>query len=172
MDAAAGGAFLSLTITQATALIEKMVSNQGWNEEQLQTCKRGGGMHQPKEVYMLFAKMDLLMKKLEDRANMKQEVMYIHDSRMSCEVCGNTRHSGSNCPETHENVNFVNNTNYFHPQQNQGWNQQQRPNYQGNYQGNNFNNFNQPPLRELIAGQSKLMEELSRKVATNEKNSR
>ena len=39
----------------------------------------------------------------------------------------------------------------------------------GNYQGNNFNNFNQPPLRELIAGQSKLMEGLSRKVATNDK---
>jgi len=33
MDAAAGGAFLSLTIPQATALVEKMASNQGWNEE-------------------------------------------------------------------------------------------------------------------------------------------
>jgi hypothetical protein len=29
MDAAAGGAFLSLTIAQATALVEKMASNQG-----------------------------------------------------------------------------------------------------------------------------------------------
>ena len=45
MDAAAGGAFLSLTILGATALIEKMASNQGWNEEHLQTHKRGGGMH-------------------------------------------------------------------------------------------------------------------------------
>jgi hypothetical protein len=44
MDAAAGGAFLSLTINQATALVEKMASNQGWNEERTQTCKRGGGM--------------------------------------------------------------------------------------------------------------------------------
>jgi hypothetical protein len=33
MDAAAGGAFLSLTIAQATALVEKMAFNQGWNEE-------------------------------------------------------------------------------------------------------------------------------------------
>ena len=33
MDAAAGGAFLSLTIPQATTLVEKMASNQGWNEE-------------------------------------------------------------------------------------------------------------------------------------------
>jgi hypothetical protein len=46
-------------------------------------------MHQLKEVDMLSARMDLLMKKLEDRANEKKEVMHIHDSRMTCEVCGN-----------------------------------------------------------------------------------
>jgi len=168
MDAATGGAFMSLTLPAVTALVEKMASNQGWNEERVQTHKKGGGMHKLKEVDMLSAMMDLLMKKLEDRANEKQEIMHIHDSCMTSEVCGNTGHSGNNYPETHEDVNFVNN-NYFRPQQNQGWNQQQRPNYQGNYQGNNFNNFNQPPLRELIASQSKLIERLSRKVATNDK---
>ena len=125
-------------------------------------------MHQIKEVDMMSAKMDLLMKKLEYRDNEKQEVIHIHDSRMTCEECGNIGHLGNNCPETHEDVNFVNN-NYFCPQQNQGWNQQQRPNYQGNPQGNNYNNFNQPPLRELIAGKSRLMEGLSKKVATNDK---
>jgi hypothetical protein len=46
MDVAARGAFLSLTINQAIALMEKMPSNQGWNEERTQTRKRGGGMHQ------------------------------------------------------------------------------------------------------------------------------
>ena len=92
-------------------------------------------MHQLKEVDMLSAKMDLLMKKLKDRANKKKEVMHIHDSRMTCEECGNTGHSGNNCPEIHEDVNFINN-NYYRPQQNQGWNQQQRLNYQNNYQGN------------------------------------
>ena len=115
MDAAARGVFLSLTLPAETALMEKMASNQGWNEERLQTHKRGGGMHQIKEVNMMFAKMDLLMKKLEDRANEKKEVMHIQDSRMTCEVCGNTRHSGNNCPKTQEDVNFVNN-NYYHPQ--------------------------------------------------------
>ena len=65
MDAAAGGAFLSLTLPRAIALVEKMASNQGWSEERLQPCKRGG-MHQVKEVDMLSAKMDLLMKRLED----------------------------------------------------------------------------------------------------------
>jgi len=67
MDVAAGGAFLSLTISQATTLVEKMASNQGWSEERTQTHKRGGRMHQLKEVDMLAAKMDLLMKRLDER---------------------------------------------------------------------------------------------------------
>jgi hypothetical protein len=98
MDAAVGGAFLSLTIAQATALMEKMASNQGWSEEITQTRKRGGGMHQLKEVDMLSAKMDLLMKRLDERAGEKKEVMHIHDSYMTCEECGETRHSGNNYP--------------------------------------------------------------------------
>jgi hypothetical protein len=69
-------------------------------------------MHQLKEVDMLSAKIDLLMKKLKDRANEKKEVMHIHDSHMTCEVCGDTRHSGSNCPKTQEDVNYINNNNY------------------------------------------------------------
>jgi hypothetical protein len=32
MDAAAGGAFLSLTLTHATNLVQKMESNQAWNK--------------------------------------------------------------------------------------------------------------------------------------------
>ena len=35
MDAVARGAFLSLTISVATTLVEKMASDQGWNEEHL-----------------------------------------------------------------------------------------------------------------------------------------
>jgi len=88
MDAATRGAFLSLTISQATALVEKMASNQGWSEERTHTRKRGGGMHQLKEVDMLAAKMDLLMKRLDERATKKNEVMHIHDSGMTCEECG------------------------------------------------------------------------------------
>ena len=85
-------------------------------------------MHQLKEVDILFAKMDLLMKNLEDQANEKKEVMHIHDSHMTWEEYGNTRHLGNNCPKTKEDVNFINNNNY-RPQQNQGWNQQQKLNY-------------------------------------------
>jgi hypothetical protein len=92
IDVAAGGSFLSLTIYKATTLVEKIASNQGWNEEHTQPCKRGG-MHQVKEVDMLSTKMDLLMKKLDERDQQKKKVMHIHDSCMTCEECGGTGHT-------------------------------------------------------------------------------
>ena len=58
VDAAEGGAFFSLTIERATSLIEKMVSNQGWNDDRLQPRQRG--MHSVKEADMLAMKIDLL----------------------------------------------------------------------------------------------------------------
>jgi hypothetical protein len=81
-------------------------------------------MHQLKEVDMLSAKMELLIKRLDDWASEKKEVMHIHDSRMTCEECGDTRHSGCNCPKIQEDVNYINNNTNYCPQQNQGWNQQ------------------------------------------------
>ena len=71
-------------------------------------------MHQLKEADMLTAKVDLLIKRLEDQMGEKKEVMHIHDSRMTCEECGNTRQSGNNYLETQEDVNFNNNN--YHPQ--------------------------------------------------------
>ena len=143
-----------------------MASNQGWNEERNQTHKKSGGMHQLKEVDMLSAMLDLLMKKLNDKAKDKREVMHVYDSHMTCEECGDTGHLGNHCLEVHEDVNYIINNNYYfynHPQQNQGWNQQ-RPNYSGNYQGNNsYNNNNKfPPLRELVCNQGKLIDNLSK----------
>jgi hypothetical protein len=115
IDAATRGSFLSLTIHEATTLVEKIASNQGWNEERTQPCKRGG-MHQVKEVDMLSAKMDLLMKKLDEHDQQKKEVMHIHDSRMTCEECGGTSHTGSNCPKVQEDVNYINNNANYRPQ--------------------------------------------------------
>ena len=65
LDAAAGGAYLNLTIANGKAFIEKMVANQGWNEERSQPRNKGG-MHTIKETDMLAAKMDLLLKKLDE----------------------------------------------------------------------------------------------------------
>jgi hypothetical protein len=121
--------------------------------------------------------MDLLMKKLDERDQQKKEVMHIHDSRMTCEKCGGTSHIGSNFPEVQEDVNYINNNTNHRPQQNQGWNQQnqgwnqqQRSNYPGNYSSNyQGNNFNQPPLREMIVNQNKVIDNMSRKIASNDK---
>ena len=68
VDAAARGAFLSLIINSATTLIEKMVANQSWGEER----KQQKGMHTMKEPDMLVAKIDLLLKRLNERAHEKE----------------------------------------------------------------------------------------------------
>ena len=57
------------------------------------------------------AKLDLLMKKLDDKARDKKEVMHVYDSHMTCEECGDTGHSGNHCPEMLEDVNYINNNN-------------------------------------------------------------
>jgi hypothetical protein len=64
VDAAAGRAFLSLTINNATTVIEKMVANQSKGEEQ----KQQKAMHTVKETDMLAAKIDLLLSRLNERA--------------------------------------------------------------------------------------------------------
>jgi len=61
VDAAAGGAFLSLTIAQATALIEKMVTNQSWGEGR----KPQKGSQSAKEMELLAVKIDLLLEKVD-----------------------------------------------------------------------------------------------------------
>uniref|UniRef100_A0A0A9C8Z7 CCHC-type domain-containing protein n=1 Tax=Arundo donax TaxID=35708 RepID=A0A0A9C8Z7_ARUDO len=127
-------------------------------------------MHTMKEVDMLAAKMDLLMKRLDNQSKEKMdmnEAVQAMDAHMTCEVCGNTGHSGNDCPETQEHVNFINNNNGFQPlQQNQGWNTQSY--YQGN--GNNFNNFNNhPSLKDLVLGQAKINENISKKLVANDK---
>ena len=70
IDAAAGGAFLDLTVAKSKALVEKMVSNQGWSDERLQP--RTKGMHTVKETDMIAAKLDLLIKKMEEGS--KQQI--------------------------------------------------------------------------------------------------
>jgi len=82
VDAAAGGAFLSLTIENATTLIEKMVANQSWGEGR----KTQKGMHTVKETDLLVAKIDLLMKRLDRQAtDPTTGTVQAIDSRMTCE---------------------------------------------------------------------------------------
>ena len=73
-----------------------MVTNQGWSDDRLQPRQRG--THIVKEADMLHAKMDLMMKRMDDLANEKAAMAtttQAMDARMTCEVCGNTGHSGN-----------------------------------------------------------------------------
>ena len=69
-----------------------MVSNQGWSDDRLQSHQRG--MHSVKEADMLAAKIDLPLKKFEGYPQDKgpMQTLQALDSRMICEVCGNTGH--------------------------------------------------------------------------------
>jgi hypothetical protein len=120
IDAAARGSFLSLSIGEAHKQVEKMASNQSWDEEctQTRTCK----VHQLEEVDMLTTKIDLLIKKLD---NLGLDYLKMADERVTCEECGEIGHMGINCPTVSQDVNFIDNSNNgFRPNQgfNTGWN--------------------------------------------------
>ena len=71
----------SLSVVDTKTLIENMVSNQGWSDDRLQPRKQG--MHSIKEIDMLAAKMDLLMKPMEHYEKVSaQETLKAMDSHM------------------------------------------------------------------------------------------
>jgi hypothetical protein len=113
------------------------------------------------------------MRRLDDRAQEKKPMtstVNVIDSHMTCEICGNVGHSGNDCPKTREDVAFINNG--FRQPGNNGWNNQQRPPYQGNSNHNSNSNYNlnQPSLKDLVLGQAKINENLTKKLAHHDKN--
>jgi hypothetical protein len=84
-----------------------MVSNQGWSEERL--LPRTKGMHTVKEMDMIAAKLDLLLKHLNERSEFKkhrENYAQAMDLHFMCEVCGNDGLSGNNCPKTREDCAY------------------------------------------------------------------
>jgi hypothetical protein len=125
-------------------------------------------MHTVKEMDMLATKMDLLPKRLDQHATDKEAMkatVQAMDSHMTCEVYGEVRHSGNNCPETYEDATYINNG-FRH--NNNGWNNQSHP--QGG--NSNFNpnfNLNQPFLKDLVLGQAIINKNLTKKLMFNDK---
>ena len=81
-----------------------------------------------KDVDMLAAKMDLLLKRLDERAANKEAMkgtVKAMDSHMTCEVYREVRHSWNDCPKTHEEASYINNG--FQQDNNNGWNNQSSP---------------------------------------------
>ena len=87
------------------------------------------------------------------------------DSHMTCEVCGNVGHSGNDCPKTHKKAAFINNG--FRQPGNNGRNNQSRP--QGNSNYNSIYNSNQPSFKDLVLGQEKINENITKKLMSNDK---
>ena len=86
-------------------------------------------MHTVKETDMLAAKLDLLMKKL-DEGNRQQMLVPVHamNSYFTCKDCGDGGHSGNDCPETRKDAAYINSNNTkFRPQGGQGWGQARPP---------------------------------------------
>ena len=78
---------------------------------------------------------------------------------------------GVDFPKSQEDVSIVIN-NSGPQQQRQGWGQQQQwSNYHGKYTGNynKSSNRKQPFLRDLIVEQAKINENISKKLASNDK---
>jgi hypothetical protein len=131
-------------------------------------------MHTMKETDMLIAKIDLLLKRFDERAaNPNTGTVKVMDSKMMCEVCGNVGHSGNDCLEAHEEASYINNEFRQQGGGNNGWSNQPRPPFQGNSNFKpNFNsnyNLNQPSLKDLVLGQAKINKNLTKKISNNDK---
>jgi hypothetical protein len=69
-------------------------------------------MHTVKQADMLAAKIYLLLSRLNERAHEKEAMkatVQAMDSHMTCEVCGEVKYLGNDCPETREEVSYINN---------------------------------------------------------------
>ena len=137
--------------------------------EERAPAKAQKGMHTMKVMDMLTAKINLLLKKIDERAaDNTSGTVNPMDSRMTCKVCGNVSHSRNGCPETHEEVAYMNNG--FRQQGgSNGWNNQSRPPFQGNSNYHSNINSNQPSLKDLVLGQAKINENLTKKMFTTDK---
>jgi hypothetical protein len=119
---------------------------------------------------MLTAKIDLLMKKLEnpglDHVNMV-------DARVTCEECEETGHMGINCLTVPQDVNFIGNSNNgFRP--NQGfsarWNKPSFP-FDNRKQGGMGQNFSrsEPPLKDIGRDQLRINSEVGKNLLATDK---
>jgi hypothetical protein len=168
IDAATGGSLFALSIEEAHKLVENIASNQSWDVERTQTPIRN--VHQLEEVDMLTAKIDLLMKKLE---NPGLDHIKMVDARVTCEECEETGYMGINRPTVPQDVNFIGNSNScFHPNQgfNAWWNKPRFPfdNHQQGGMGQNFNR-NEPSLRDIIRDQVRINDEVGKKIHATDK---
>jgi hypothetical protein len=145
-----------------------MASNQSWDEEHIQTHTRK--VHQLEEVDMLTAKIDLLMKKLE---NSGLDHLKKVDAHVTCEECEETCHMGIHYLTVSQDVNFIGNSNNgFHPNQgfNAGWN---KPSFlfDNRQQGGMGQNFNrsEPSLKDIVRDQLRINSKVGKELLATDR---
>ena len=77
---------MSLTLRKAETLMEKIASNQGWSQCNIQSCNNSEEV--PEEVCALSIKMNVLLNWLEQRANYKKDRQAIQDAYNAQNICG------------------------------------------------------------------------------------
>jgi hypothetical protein len=155
------------SLLSARALIEKVASSHSWIDEHTQNYTRM--VHQLEEVDMLTAKIDLLMKKLEDPS---LDHLKMVDACMTCEDCGEMGHMGVNCPLVHQDVNFVGNSNNdFRSNEgfNLGWNKPNFPSTTANRVIMGRISIGMSPFSEIVRNQLRVKAEFSKKLLANDK---
>jgi DNA polymerase III gamma/tau subunit len=167
IDTASGGSFFTLSIEETHKIIEKITSNQSWDEERTQarTCK----VHHLEEVDMLTTKIDLLMK-LE---NPGLDHLKMVNARVTCEECGEIGHMGFNCLMVYHDANFVGQSNNdFHLNKgfNSRWNKPSfwLDNHQQGGNGKIFNR-NEPQLRDIIRDHLRINDEFGKNINATDK---
>jgi hypothetical protein len=119
---------------------------------------------------MLIAKIDLLMKKLE---NLDLDHLRIVDARVTCEECREIGHKGINCPTVSQDVNFIGySNNGFCP--NQGFNAGcNKPSFSfdNRQQGDMGLKFNrsEPLLQDIVQDQLRINSEVGKKLLANDR---
>jgi hypothetical protein len=119
---------------------------------------------------MLTAKIDLLMKKLE---NPGLDHLKMVDARVTCEECRETGHMGINCSTVPQDVNFIGNSNNgFRPNQgfNARWNMPNFP-FDNRQQGGMGQNFNrsEPSLKDIVQDQLWINSKVGKKLHANDR---
>ena len=71
LDATTGGSFLSLTLGKVEILMDKIVENQGWSQDNTQYCHQSEEI--PEEVKAPSTKIEDLLVWLDQRAKFKED---------------------------------------------------------------------------------------------------
>jgi ribosomal protein L11 len=163
LDATAGGSFMSLTLSRVETLMDKIAENQSWKQDNIQHSRQIEEALE--EVCVLSSKMDVLLDWLDQRAKYKKDYQAIQDAFNAQNRCG--EYLGIEFLDDPKNANIINNSS---TQQKQGLNQHKQSTYQGKYSNKSFNfDSKQPPLRDLILEQTRINDNIVKKLVSNDK---